>query len=383
MEQQIRDISYQEKQIRLIGTAHVGSASSELVTAQITEFKPDSICLELDANRYQSLINQNGWEQTNLLEIIKSKRLLFMIINLYLANYQKKIASQLGSTPGQEMQTAINLAQAHQIPIQLIDRDIQITLKRALQALSTKEKLTLIKAFLNEDQPTDQDFSSELNQLLVGDNLNSQLIEFAEELPNLTRTILTERNQYMIEKIKQVPGQKVLVIVGAAHLAGIVDEFDHEYNLEQLTALKAKRFSLSWLKWLVPITILTLIIHSFTISMNLGWQNVTSWIITHSGLTALGVLIAGGSSLSILTALISAPFTALNPLIACGWLVALVETKRRTPKVRDFESLYQDFSTWRGWRNNQILRIFLITILANLGNIIATIISGTNLLLHK
>ena len=63
IEQNIHKITFEnEKQLFLIGTAHVSKNSADLVESRIHEIKPDIICIELDEQRFNSIKNRNKYE---------------------------------------------------------------------------------------------------------------------------------------------------------------------------------------------------------------------------------------------------------------------------------------------------------------------------------
>ena len=88
------------KNITLIPTAHVSKNSAELVAATIDELQPDTICIELDQSRYESLKNPDKFKNTDIVKIIKEKRVGYVLANLILGSYQKRLAKHLGSQSG-------------------------------------------------------------------------------------------------------------------------------------------------------------------------------------------------------------------------------------------------------------------------------------------
>ena len=48
-------LSHEDKEIILLGTAHVSRESAALVKSVIEEERPDTVCVELCLSRYQSL----------------------------------------------------------------------------------------------------------------------------------------------------------------------------------------------------------------------------------------------------------------------------------------------------------------------------------------
>ncbi len=101
-----------------------------------------------------------------------------------------------------------------------------------------------------------------------------------------------------------------------------------------------------------------------------------SWFLWHGSLSALGTAIALGHPLTILTAFIAAPITALDPITAAGWFTGIVQAYIKKPNVRDFENLSEDVYSLKGFWNNKVTRILLVIVLANLGSSLGTFIGG-------
>ncbi len=88
-------IRQDDKTILLVGTAHVSQQSVDLVKQIIEQEKPDTVCIELDEKRYESLAKRQRWENLDLKEVIKKKQLATLLVNLILSSYQKKLGGQL------------------------------------------------------------------------------------------------------------------------------------------------------------------------------------------------------------------------------------------------------------------------------------------------
>ncbi|MCW8996055.1 MAG: TraB domain-containing protein, partial [Psychromonas sp.] len=115
----------------IVGTAHISRQSADLVKQVIENEKPDVVCVELDEKRFKALSEKNRWENLDLKQIIREKQLSTLIINLVLASNQKKLGEKLGVSPGTELLEAVKVAEENKIPIELCDREIRITLRRA------------------------------------------------------------------------------------------------------------------------------------------------------------------------------------------------------------------------------------------------------------
>ena len=70
-------IKIEDKEIKLIGTAHVSKKSVELVEEVINSQKPDTVCVELCKSRYESIKQKNRWQNTDIIKVIKEKKAFF------------------------------------------------------------------------------------------------------------------------------------------------------------------------------------------------------------------------------------------------------------------------------------------------------------------
>ena len=133
---------------------------------------------------------------------------------------------------------------------------------------------------------------------------------------------------------------------------------------------------LKFIPWLIAAAVLTGFWIGFSRSPELGWELVTLWVVINGGLAALGALIARAHPLTILSAMVAAPLTSLNPAVAAGMVTGLVESALRKPKVSDLERLRDDVTTLKGWFNNPATRILLVFFFSNLGSAIGTWVAG-------
>ena len=133
-----------DKEIILLGTAHVSRASADLVTAVIEKEKPDTVCVELCQSRYQAIRQKDRWREMDIIKVIKEKKAFLLLSNLLLASFQRKIAKKFDVKPGQEMLSAIETGEAVGSKIHLADRDIRITLSRIWRTMGWWHKLKLL-----------------------------------------------------------------------------------------------------------------------------------------------------------------------------------------------------------------------------------------------
>ncbi len=375
----IHHISLDDKDIYLIGTAHISRSSAETVKNFIIQEKPDSVCVELCQSRFQSLRDPDKWKNMDIITIIKQKKALLLLVNLILSAFQKRLARQLGLNPGQEMIDAIQAAQENNINLVLADRDIQITFTRIWKKLGFFGKLKLffmltLSIFSNEEISEE-----EIERLKSEDVLTAALNELAVSFPRLKSTLIDERDQYLAEKIKEAPGKKIVAVVGAGHVPGIKQEIYKEHDLNSLTYIPKSSPWVKWIFWGIPLAIIIIIISTFRVSPLSGIKQVLQWTIWHGSLAALGTIIAAGHPFSILTAFLAAPLTSLNPLLAAGWFAGIVEAIMRKPKVEDFENL-GNITTFGDFFHNRITKVLLVVALANLGSSLGTFIGGAKVI---
>ncbi|NLL52271.1 MAG: TraB/GumN family protein [Peptococcaceae bacterium] len=375
-------LTLNDKEIILIGTAHVSRQSAEEVKRVIEEEKPDTVCLELCDSRYKTITESDKWKNTDIFKIIKQKKALILLINLVLSSYQKRLAKQFGINPGQEMIQGITSAKEIGAEIWLADRDIQTTLVRLWQGVGLWGKIKLffqlILGMLIDEEITEE----ELERMKSQDILTSTLNELADSFPQFKAILIDERDQYLAQRIKEAPGKKIVAVLGAGHIPGIKTELFKEHNLDNLKRLKPLSLRLKILGWSIPAIILILIIATFSVDKTAGTNQILSWIIWNGSLAGLGTLLAFGHPLSILVAFCVSPISSLSPLLAAGWFAGLTEAYIRKPNVQDFENIAEDIHTLKGFWRNKVTHILLVVVMANIGSSLGAIIGGLDIVRH-
>jgi pheromone shutdown-related protein TraB len=379
----VQYVSLPEKDILLVGTAHVSQESAALVHQVITQEHPDCVCVELDAQRFAALSQQRRWEDVDLRDIIRQRQLSTLIVTLVLASYQKKLGGQLGVMPGAEMVAAVNIARAHAIPIALCDRDVRITLKRAWRSTPFFKKTLLLSSLLGSLFDTPDISEEALREMKQQDVLTGLLEELGQALPTLRQVLIDERDQYLAEKIHQAPGRRIVAVVGAAHVKGIRAALlaRQPIALEQLETIPPAARIWRWLGWSIPVTIMgALLFIAWHKGVAVAGHSTLFWILATGIPSALGALCALGHPLTILAAFVAAPITSLSPIIGAGHVTALVQAYAHPPVVREFQSLAEDLQRPKKWWQNRVLRIFLTFILPSLGSAIGIWIGGYEIL---
>ncbi len=379
-ESNITRLQYQDKEIILVATAHVSKESRLLVKQVIEAERPDSVCIELDEERYQSMQNPQAWQNTDLVKVIKSKRVGFLAVNLFLSSYQKMLAKKLDTPVGGEMRQGIKSAKETGAELVLADRSIQTTFLRIWRKMSLGEKAKLFASlFFAMDE--DEDISEQdLQDLMQKDMLESLISGMREKLPQVGEILLSERDQYLAHNIKNAPGPKIVAILGGAHVPGVAQEIFKTQDIAKISSVPpTSRFS-QLAGWIIPGALVMLLGYAFIANIETGLQQLSTWVLWTGVLAALFTALSLGHPLSILTSLVAAPFTTINPVLAVGWFTGLVEATIKKPTVNDLQNVSQDIFSLRGFYRNRLLRTILVIFMANLGASTGTIIAGADII---
>ncbi len=377
----------------LLGTAHVSRNSLDAVRAAIDSGEFDTVAVELDPQRFQSLTDPDALARLDLVQVIRSGRTALFAANLGLAAYQRRLAEQLGIEPGAELKAAALEARERGLDMRLIDRDVGITFRRASQRLGWwgRAKLGggLVAALFADEEVAGED----IEKLKQGDLLEASFAEFAGDNPALYEAVIAERDRYMAANLRAIAlehgaggaAREVLAVVGAGHLQGLARHLREDgiapdvvrADLESL----AEKSSIPWF----TIGLAAFVLGGFAWGfwhggVDVGADLLLYWVLLTGTLGAIGCAVAGGHPLSILAAFVSSPVTPLHPALASGTISALVEAWVRKPTYADFMALRDDVATMRGWWRNRVARVLLNFFLTSLGTAIGVWLGGARIL---
>ena len=383
----VKTIQVGDATITLVGTAHVSKQSVELVEEHIESGKYDCIAVELCQPRFENLVNRSWWKNMDIYQVFRQKKATLLLVNLALSAYQKRLAQKVGVEAGQEMVRAIQLSKEKDIRLEVIDRNITITLQRMVTRVSFWQKLKIFSGLVAGIFVGEEVSEKQIEELKNGDMLQTVVEEFGEALPEFKQVLIDERDEYMtgnlirLAKLPEGP-KNILAVVGAGHLIGIVPAFSNPPDDKRLQELDEKPVPGKvgyYIGWGICILILSMFYVGYSKSPELGMQLVITWVVVNGGFSALGAAIGLAHPLSILTAFVAAPLTSLNPTVGAGMVVGLVESYLRKPKVSDFEALREDMGSMKMWWKNRVVRVLMIFFLANMGSAIGTYVAGASI----
>jgi pheromone shutdown-related protein TraB len=293
-----------------------------------------------------------------------------------MASFQKRVAKNLGIKPGQEMIQAIETAEATHAKIHLADRDIRVTLARIWHAMRWWDKIKLLFQIILSLGNVEEISEKDIEKMKQQDMIESFLSEMGKEMPILREILIDERDRYLCHRIQTAPGNKIVAVVGAGHIPGIKSHFNNETDITDLEALPPKKTFSRLFKWIIPLFIMGLFIAGFFYGGSVtGSDMILRWILANGILAGLGALIALAHPFTIVSSVLAAPLTSINPLIAAGWVSGLVEALVRKPRVKDFEALSDDILTVKGFWKNKVTRILLVVVFTNLGSTVGTVVA--------
>ena len=371
------------REVLLVGTAHISQESVDLVRRVIEQEKPDRVCVELDERRFQALSQRRKWESTDLREVIRNRQLPTLLVNFILASYQRRLGGKLGVMPGSELLEATKVAEAHNIPVSLCDRDVRITLRRAWGALSLWKKAQLLSGVTASAFETPELSEEELRRIRTQDVLSELMDELGRAMPEVKQVLIDERDAYLAEMIRSAEGQKLVAVVGAGHVRGMRNALQAgtSVDMDAITRIPAPSSLWKALGWAISLVIIgSIVLIGYNKGAHAAGQNALYWFLANGIPCALGALVALGHPLTVAAGFVAAPFTSLTPLIGAGYVTAFVQAYSHPPRVLEFQTVGEDMGHLARWWQSRLLRVFLVFILSFAGSAIGTWVGATEII---
>ena len=361
--------------LRLLGTAHVATTSVEAVKEQIETYQPKIVGVELCKTRHDALVEGRRLDKEGLRRVIKEGKAPMVLMQAMLSAEQRRIGLNEGQEPGAELLAAVETAKAAGIEVALVDRDIQVTMRRAWKKMKWRERFRLIFSLFGDDEELEEDF--DLDELLTDSDLLSTMMEDLKEFSQgAGEALIDERDRYIAEKIMQSKTEeKMLVVVGAGHLKGI-ERALNPYNplsteeFESISTVPKKGIVGKVLPFAIPLIVMGLVGFALFNNNEVDYvKMLTVWTLFNAIFAAIGCILARGHPLAILTAALASPITSLNPALAAGWFAGYVQLRISEPTTEDLQQFLKGTSIGGFW-SNRAGRVLLVTALTNLGSML-------------
>ena len=382
MKQNIKTLHFNDREIILVGTAHISKESMEEVDKTVRDTLPDCVAVELDEQRYESIKSPEAWKNLDIVKVLKEKRGFIMLANLVLGSFQRRMGADVGVKPGDEMRSALTVSEELGIPVAMVDRPIQTTLRRAWAKNSLWGRLKLLSALFAAAFEKEEISAEQIESLKSSNEMDSMMDELAGYLPTVKEVLIDERDRYLASHIWNCKGKKVLAVLGAGHLPGVekflngIASGEKNCDTADIEEVPAAGAGAKIAGWIFPVLLIALIAAGFfTGGVKTSFDMLISWVLWNGSLAALGTLLALGHPLAIITGFVGAPLGTLNPFLAVGLFTGLVQAWVRKPKVEDMEHLVDDASSLKGLYKNRIGRVLLVFFLSSLGGSIGNFIA--------
>lgn len=386
--QPVRRVSCAGAELTLLGTAHVSASSARAVERLLASGDYQAVALELCESRHASLTDPDSVARMDLFRVIREGRAGMVAAGLALGAFQQRLAEQFGIRPGAEMLAALQQARRQDMPVLLIDRELGVTLARLRASLPWWRRPALLTGLAMSVFSSARVEESEIERLKQGDMLESVFSEFASRSEGLYRTLITERDRFMAARlVREIAArglQRVLVVVGAGHMAGLTAALEDPpaapgVELERLARVPPRRRWPRYLAWAVVGAVLAGFGAGFARSPGVGWAMVVDWVLINGVLCALGAALALAHPLTVLGSFVAAPLTSLNPTIGAGFVSAAIELSLRRPRVGDFARLRNDVARPGGWWRNRVARTLLVFLFSTVGSALGTWLAGVRI----
>jgi pheromone shutdown-related protein TraB len=387
MSQTQKTLSFNGRKITLLGTAHISNESIAEVSDAIKSIQPDCVAIELDEKRRESMTDSDAYRKLDIIAVLKRKEGFLLLANLMLASFQRRMGLNVGVKPGDEMLAAMNAAKELGVPSVMVDRPIAVTLRRAWAKNSFWGKSKLISAMIASAFDKEEVSPEQIEALKKSNEMDSMMAELSDYLPAVKEVLIDERDLYLACHIWNSEGNNIIAVLGAGHLPGVQTHLEkiaagqESTDTTSISEIPQKKGAARFAGWIIPTLIIVLIVLGFIFGgRNTGSAMVGSWILWTGTLAAIGTLLAAGHPLTILVAFVSAPITALSPVLGVGMFTGIVQAVFCKPKVSDIETLQDDIASFKGWYHNRILRVLLVFLLSSIGCSIGTFVGGADII---
>lgn len=380
-----------EPSLEIVGTAHISDKSIESVRETIYEKRPEIVAIELDLGRYQGLLDESRGikreQKFDLKNILKSSNLTVTIVSALLSHMQKKMGEEVGIKPGSEMLEASMIAKEVNADIALIDRNIQTTLKRTINGMSFREKLSflwdMIISFIVSDDNDKESVKEEVEQLKQEDTIVEVMDFFKQASPGGYNALVHERDAYMAHHLKSLEDKNVVAVVGAGHKEGILTYLDNPETIppiDRLNKIEESRFSIvKIILYLIPVLFIIIFVGAYIQGIDIQ-GGLINYLIFAGGGAFIGSLLSGSKIQSAIVGMVVAPVTVIHPLLAAGWFSGIVEGKLRHVGMDDLSQL-ADFDSFGDLWHNKLFRVIIVVLGTNIGCTVGFLLTINNVFL--
>ncbi|MBI4952394.1 MAG: TraB family protein [Myxococcales bacterium] len=354
------------RRVHVVGTAHVSRHSVAEVEAIIERLRPDTVCVELCPLRYAALASEGRTQALDLRALVRRGDAPFVLASLVLQGYQRRLGKKLGVVPGAELLAAAKKAREVGAELVLADRDVRATLRRVWHNLPFRSRVMVGLGLVATLVDTQEVSEADVEQLKKREHVKDVMAELARLVPGLKAPLIDERDRYLMSAIEDAPGARVVAVVGAGHVAGMIQAQGQRADRAALSAIPSRRLAAELRRWLLP----ALCAGAVALALARGVPVVSllvPWLVATAAAAFVVTAYARPKPGSLLAATLLAPLAALLPPIDPTVVVGSVEARLRPFGEADRQRLADDTTSFRGLRGNPVSRVLLVAVLARLG----------------
>lgn len=229
--------------IILVGTSHVAESSVDEIKQAIKKYNPEVVGIELDTQRFKSLMSETKEEKKQANSYKKIKELgLFGYLFAKVAGFvQTKVGDKINVDPGIDMKGAYETARDNKIPVALIDLNIKLTMKK-LSKLPFYKKIGLVSSIFFKSMKKEYRELLDFDLKKVPDDevIIKMIGILKKETPLLYKILIDDRNHYMTKKLMSLRNKHegyIMAVVGAGHVEGMSELIKKE--LDKITSATA------------------------------------------------------------------------------------------------------------------------------------------------
>ncbi|XP_046852221.1 traB domain-containing protein-like [Xenia sp. Carnegie-2017] len=261
--------------VYVVGTAHFSKSSQEDVRKTINLLQPNVVMVELCRNRVDILKYDEEFlmrEVANisfqkLRTLIQQTGVISGIMQVLLLSMSAHITKELGMAPGGEFRAAYQ--EVKKVPFcqfRLADRPIQITLARAMGALSVWQKIKLAWHLITSKEPISKE---DVERCKQKDLLAEMLAEMTGDFPKLYEIIVKERDAYLARSLRlaAIPREVtdpdggfhfeptvIVGVVGIGHVQGIIDHWEKDIDVQEIMRIPPRSKTWSYVTKILKAT---------------------------------------------------------------------------------------------------------------------------------
>ncbi len=372
------DVEVFREDIILVGVDYIGGEDlKEDLTELINLYEPTSIGLALCEKRFETLEEKKEWLERPLLSSYKGGESATLMYQIFVEAVKENLRKFKKLEPETHIAELVDVADFLEVDVEFIDRDITVTLKRAIHDMSPVETLRVgwyfksaMLSFSDEKKAKSVEVVEKHDDIVEG--VLSTLDKFS---PDMAEKARRERLEYMSKKIYSLSKEgKILAIVPKSNMRQVKDKLvslkweekkEGTISGHEHLEVVGKKVYKKLLRYASPIFFISLATYLFVFSDVLNiWRAWLYWFVAVGGMASLGALIGKGHILSVLTAFFLAPFMSLT-LIGPGWIAGYVEARVRKPKVQDVQKLMSSRSI-NEFLSNNLIRPISVGIFSNI-----------------